>query len=208
MKVKLYSQNNEETGEIELPKEVFEVKMNLDLVHQVVLAQQANKRQNTAKVKDRSEVRGGGRKPWRQKGTGRARHGSIRSPLWRGGGATFAPTGEKVFKKGIPVKMRRKALFMTLSAKAKDKEIFVLDELKIEKAKTKIMNETLEKFIKKSSGLLVLPKIDKDVIRASNNIVKVSTIQAKDLNILDLLNHKYLLMPKESIGVIKKTFLK
>ena len=208
MFVKTYNQKGEEIGETELPKEIFEVALNSDLVYQVVLSQKSNQRQISAKTKDRSEVRGGGKKPWRQKGTGRARHGSIRSPIWKGGGVTFGPTTEKVFKKIIPKKMRRKALFMVLSAKAKENLIFILDKLEIEKPKTKSMIDILNKlFLKKGSGLVVLPKIDKNIILASRNIPKTDTIQAKDLNVLDLLNYKYLLMPKEAIEVIKETFV-
>jgi len=209
MKVKVYNQKKEEIEEIELLKEIFEIKLNTDLVHQVVLAQTANRRQILAKVKARGEVRGGGRKPWRQKGTGRARVGSIRSPIWRGGGVTFGPTTEKVFKKRIPKKMRRKALFMVLSAKAKENLLLVLDKLEIEKPKTKAMAKVLNKlFLKKGSGLIVLPKINKNIILSVKNIPKTGTIQAKDLNVLDLLSYKYLVITKETIKIIKDTFLK
>lgn len=208
MKVKVYNQKKEEIGEVELPKEIFEIKLNTDLVHQVVLAQTANQRQGSAKVKTRAEVRGGGRKPWRQKGTGRARVGSIRSPIWRGGGVTFGPSTEKVFKKRIPKKMRRKALFMVLSVKAKENLLLILDKLEIEKPKTKAMAEVLNKlFLKKGSGLVVLPKMDKSIILSIKNIPKTGTIQAKDLNVLDLLSYKYLVMSKEAIKIIKETFL-
>ncbi|MBU2635040.1 50S ribosomal protein L4 [Patescibacteria group bacterium] len=209
MKVKVYNQKKEEVGEIELLKEIFEIKLNTDLVHQVVLAQTANQRQGSAKVKTRAEARGGGRKPWRQKGTGRARVGSIRSPIWRGGGVTFGPTTEKVFKKRIPKKMRRKALFMVLSVKAKENLLLVLDKLEIGKPKTKVMAEVLNKlFLKKGSGLIVLSKMNKSVILSVKNIPKTGTIQAKDLNVLDLLSYKYLVMTKEAIKIIKDTFLK
>jgi len=209
MFVKTYNQKGESIGKIELPKEIFEVSVNPNLVHQVVLSQMANQRQISAKAKTRAEVRGGGRKPWRQKGTGRARVGSIRSPIWRGGGVTFGPTTEKVFKKKIPKKMRRKALFMVLSAKAKENLLLVLDKLEIEKAKTKAMAEILNKlFLKKGSGLVVLLQKDKNIIKATRNIPKTATMQAKDLNVLDLLSYKYLVMPKEAIKIIKDTFLK
>ena len=208
MVVKLYSQKGGEVGEIELPKEIFEVKMNPDLVHQVVLAQRANRRQISAKTKDRGEVRGGGKKPWRQKGTGRARAGSIRSPLWKGGGVTFGPTGREVFKKKIPQKMRRKALFMVLSVKAKENLLLILDKIEIEKAKTKLMAEILNKlFLRKGSGLLVLPEKNEKIILAARNIPKIQTIQAKDLNVLDLLSCRYVLILKEAIDVLKNTFL-
>lgn len=208
MKIKVFNQKKEEIGETELPKEIFEVEMNPDLVHQVVLSQQSNRRRKIAKVKDRSEKRGGGRKPWRQKGTGRARHGSIRSPLWRGGGVTFGPNPEKVFKKAIPKKMSRKALFMVLSTKAKDKMIFVLDKLEFEKPKTKAMAEIIQRFFSKDSGLVVFSKMNKNLILSVRNINKVDSIQAKDLNALDLLNYKYILISEAGIEKIKKTFLK
>src|SRR3989338_9034179 len=120
MKIDVYNEKGEVTGSTILPKEIFQVPMNADLVHQVLISQTANKRQISAHTKNRAEVRGGGRKPWRQKGTGRARVGSIRSPLWRGGGITFGPRTEKVYARDIPKKMRRKALLMVLSEKAKN----------------------------------------------------------------------------------------
>ena len=110
MKTEVYNQQGKKVGQTILPKEIFEVPMNADLVHQVFISHTANQRQNSAHTKNRGEVRGGGRKPWRQKGTGRARHGSIRSPLWKGGGVTFGPRNEKNWKKDIPKKMKRKAL--------------------------------------------------------------------------------------------------
>ena len=208
MKLSTYNQEGKEIGQTLLPKEIFEVKMNSDLVHQVVVSQMANRRQRIAHTKGRAEVRGGGRKPWRQKGTGRARAGSIRSPIWRGGGVTFGPTKEKVFKKKIPKKMRRKALLMVLSAKAKNNFLIILDKLKIEKAKTKEITEILKKLpCQGENSLIALSQIDKNLILAARNIPKIDTIQAKDLNCLDLLSFKYLVMPKEAIKVIKETFL-
>ncbi len=208
MKIPVYNQKKEEIGITLLPKEIFEIPINSDLIHQVVQSQMANRRQKTAKTKDRAEVRGGGRKPWRQKGTGRARHGSIRSPIWRGGGVTFGPTAEKVFAKKIPKKMRRKALFMVLSSKAKEDMILVLDNLKIDKTKTKIMANILKKlFLEKGTGLIVLPQKDENVLKSARNIPGTKIILAKDLNVLDLLSCKYLIIPEDSIKVIKETFL-
>jgi large subunit ribosomal protein L4 len=209
MKVKVYNQNKEEKGEIELPKEIFEKEINSDLIHQVVLAQQGNRRQGTAQAKMRGEVRGGGRKPWRQKGTGRARHGSTRSPLWRGGGVTFGPRADRSYKKKVPKKMSRKALFMVLSAKAKENLILVLDKLEFKKPKTKDMAEILNKlFLKQGSGLIVLSKMNKNLILSIRNIAKTDSIQAKDLNALDLLSYKYLVISEAGIKKIKETFLK
>ena len=231
MFVKTYTQNGKESEKAELPSEIFDVKMNSDLVHQVVLSQMSNQRQVIAHTKDKSEVRGGGRKPWKQKGTGRARHGSIRSPIWKGGGVTFGPTKDRNFKKKINKKMRRKALFMVLSSKVKDKEMIILDELKISQPKTKEMVKIIQtsafaffsdksmtdkskvesrksKVKNQSSVLVALSKKDVDITRAVKNIQKVKTVQAKDLNVLDLLNYKYLMMPKKGIETIKTTFLK
>ena len=209
MKVKNYNQKGEEIGEIELPEKIFGLKVNSDLIYQVILAQQANRRQNTAKTKGKGEVRGGGKKPWRQKGTGRARHGSIRSPLWRGGGVTFGPTTEKNYKKRIPIKMKRTALLQVLSAKAKENLILVLDGLKMKEPKTKEMAKTLNKlFLKKGSGLVILPKMQKELILSVRNIPKATAMQAKDLNALDLLNYKYVLLFKDSVKTIEETFLK
>lgn len=209
MKYEVFDQAGKKIGETLLPKEIFDIKINPDLVHQVVVSQMANRRKVIAHTKGRGEVRGGGRKPWRQKGTGRARHGSIRSPLWKGGGVTFGPTKEKVFKKKIPKKMKRLALSMILSAKAKNNLLILLDKLKLEKAKTKLMAEIFKKLpCKDKSSLIALPGIDKNLILAARNFPKAQTIQAKDLNCLDLLSFEYLIMPKEAIKVIKETFLK
>ena len=196
-------------GEALLSKEIFDVKFNADLVHLAVTIQAANRRQVIAHTKTRGEVRGGGKKPWRQKGTGRARAGSIRSPLWRGGGTVFGPTKDKIFKRKINKKTAKKALFMVLSSKVRDKELILLDDLKIEKSKTKLMAGILNKFpVKGKSLLIIMPKKEETIFRASRNIEKTDVTEARNLNALDLLNHKYLLAPKESIKAIKDTFLK
>jgi len=209
MKVNVYDKEGKVISEIQLPEKIFGVKLNADLLHQVVVSQAANRRQANAHTKDRGEVRGGGKKPWKQKGTGRARHGSIRSPLWKGGGVTFGPTNERVFTKIIPVKMARKALFMALSSKALDNSLVVLDDLRLDKIKTKEMVGLLKKLPGQAkSSIIALPANDKNVIFSSRNIPKVKTMPAKDLNALDLLKFKYLLLPKESIKVIENTFAK
>ncbi|MBU4274939.1 50S ribosomal protein L4 [Patescibacteria group bacterium] len=206
MKITVYNIEGKEVGNTLLPKEIFDVKMNSDLVHQVVVSQMANRRQITAHTKDRSEVRGGGRKPWRQKGTGRARAGSIRSPLWRGGGVTFGPRKDKIFKKEVPNKIRKKALFMVLSEKVRKNLLVVLDELKIDKAKTKEMISILQKLPCKKNCLILLPTYDKKVILSARNIPKIVTMDARNLNALDALSSRYLLMPKNTIKSIKETF--
>jgi large subunit ribosomal protein L4 len=209
MKSAIYNQSGKKLEEsINLPKEIFDVKMNSDLVHQVAVAQMANRRRIIAKTKNRSEVSGGGRKPWRQKGTGRARHGSIRSPIWRHGGVTFGPQTDVVFKKDISKKMRRKALFMVLTSKAKKERLIILDNLKIESPKTKLMVDILEKLPAKGSRLVILPKKDEVIIKATRNISKTKSELAQNLNVLDLLSFNYLILPKDSIKAIKETFLK
>jgi len=209
MKYPVYNQKGEETGTMVLPKEIFGLELNHDLVHQVVICQMANKRQILADTKDRSQVRGGGRKPWRQKGTGRARHGSIRSPLWRHGGVTFGPTKQIVFKKEIPKKMRRKALFMVLSEKAKKNLLIVLDyNSSFIHPKTKWLVNILKKLpCKKESLLIATPNYDKNIFLAARNLPKTMIIEARNINPLDLLSFRYLIMSKEAIKVIKETFI-
>jgi large subunit ribosomal protein L4 len=208
MKYEIFDQNGKKISQTLLPKEIFEVKMNSDLVHQVVCSQMNNRRQVIAHSKDRGEVRGGGRKPWRQKGTGRARAGSIRSPLWRGGGVTFGPRKTRVFKKKINKKMKKKALLMVLSVKAKDRLLLVLDKITLEKPRTKLISGILNKLSVKGSSLIALPKAEKNIALATRNLSRIKTIETKNLNALDLLSSKYLIMPKEAIRVIKETFLK
>ena len=208
MKVDVYNEKGEVTGSTVLPKEIFEVPLNSDLVHQVLISQTANKRQVSAHTKDRSEVRGGGRKPWQQKGTGRARAGSIRSPLWKGGGVTFGPRNDKNYEKNIPTKMRRKALFMVLSEKAKNNLLVVLDKLEMEKPKTKIMAEMIKKLPGGTESRLVLVNDGKNTFLSARNIKKTGVREARNLNVVDLMNYKYLLVSKDGIKSIEKTFLK
>lgn len=209
MKYPVLNYQGEKVSEIDLPKELFDIPLNQNLVWQVIVSQRSNRRQSIAYTKDRSEVSGGGRKPWPQKGTGRARHGSIRSPLWKGGGVTFGPRKEKNFKKKIPKKMRRKALFMVLSEKAREKLLILLDKLEMEKIKTKIASNIFRNLVKNSKKtLLVLPDNEKKIILSFRNIPNLKIEQAKDLNCLDLLNSKYIIMPVKSIDVLKKTFIK
>ena len=209
MKTNVYNQEGKKVEEISLPKEIFDVRLNSDLLHQIVVSQMANKRQITAHSKDRSEVRGGGKKPWRQKGTGRARHGSIRSPLWRGGGVTFGPRKERVFEKDVPKKMRRKALFMVLSEKAKKNLLIVLDKMQMDKPKTKEIAKTLGKLpCKENSRLIALRGYDKKVFLSARNIKKTGVVEARNLNVIDLMSFKYLLIEKDAIKALEKTFLK
>ena len=209
MKIDLYNQLGEVTGSVTLPKEIFEVEFNADLVHQVSVSLSSNNRQVSAHTKTRGEVRGGGKKPWRQKGTGKSRHGSIRSPIWKGGGITHGPRVDRIFEREIPKKMRRKALLMMLTQKAKDKQLIVLDKIELEKGKTKEMAASLLKLpCKNQTTLVALADNDKKIVMATRNIKKTSVQDARNLNVLELLNHKYLLITKDSIKTIEKTFAK
>lgn len=214
MKYPVHNQSGEKIKEVELNPSVFEVPVKEELVHQVVVAQMANSRQVLAHTKQRAEVRGGGRKPWRQKGTGRARHGSIRSPLWKGGGVTFGPTKERNFTKSINKKMKRKALFMTLSDKVIDKHLILLDELKVDGIKTKKFNEMINKLFSKvvkdettQKTLIVVPETDKNLIMSSKNLSKIKVIRADSLNVIDVIEYDYLLVPEKSLEIIKKIYV-
>lgn len=213
MKLPLYNQQGKEVGEINLPKEVFGLDVNADLLHQAVVAQMANSRITFAHTKKRSDVRGGGKKPWKQKGTGRARHSSIRSPIWAGGGVVFGPRNEKVFSKKINKKMKKKALLMSLSSKAKDRQVIALEAVNIEKGKTKELASMVKMLHGKmgdkntASTLLVLPKSDQLVNRAASNIKRLKTILADSLNVVDVLSYKNLVISKDSIDIIKKTYV-
>ncbi|MBZ1356155.1 MAG: 50S ribosomal protein L4 [Candidatus Nealsonbacteria bacterium] len=208
MKVSVYNQKGEELKKIDVSDDVFNVEPNFDLLHQVVVSQMSNRRQGTAHTKDRGDVSGGGKKPWRQKGTGRARHGSTRSPIWKGGGVTFGPRSDKNYKRVIPKLMKRKALFMVLSAKLKDNEMKVLDKIELNNHKTKGAIEVLNNFpeIIKKNTLLILPDTNKSVLLGFRNIPKIELMQAKDLNALDLLSFKNIIIPEASIKVIEDTF--
>ncbi|MFH0739721.1 MAG: 50S ribosomal protein L4 [bacterium] len=207
MKIDVYNQEGKVTGQAEVPEGIFDVKLSKDLLHQVAVSQMANRRQGNAHTKDRGDVSGGGKKPWRQKGTGRARAGSTRSPLWKGGGVTFGPTNEKVYKKIVPKKIKRAALFMALTEKAKNNLVILIEDLKIKEAKTKLATSILGKMPTNSkTTLIALPEMDKNFILASRNIEKVKVMQVKDLSALDVLNNKYLIMPRESIEVMKKIY--
>lgn len=210
MEYPLYNQSAEKVGKAVLPDSIFGLPDNKDLLHQVITSQIANQRQNIAHTKDRGEVRGGGKKPWKQKGTGRARHGSIRSPIWKGGGTTFGPRKERDFSKKVNKKMARKALLVALSLKARDKELVVLDNLELENWKTKEMSAVIKKFselfpVKHGSILLVTPgNSAKTVQKAAGNLPKVRVIEANNLSALGVLADRNLLFLKESIEVLNK----
>src|SRR3989344_4944402 len=219
MKVKLYNQLGEETGSVELLDAIFNIPLNHDLVHQAIVTQMANSREILAHAKGRGEVRGGGKKPWRQKGTGRARHGSIRSPIWKGGGVTHGPRKQKIYSKKINKKARQKALFMALSAKIRDSQLIVLNSISLDEAKTKKMKQIFDKISgiltgyrenkkKQDSILLIQPDSDKSLIRSAKNLDFAKIVRADCLNTADVLAGKYLILLKDAIPVIEKTYLK
>jgi len=217
MQVQVYDQNKKPTEKLNVPDTVFGVPMNRDLLYQVTSSQYSNQRQITAHVKDRSEVRGGGKKPWRQKGTGRARHGSIRSPIWRGGGVTHGPSKERNFKKKINRKVAHNALAVALSDKIREKELIVVDKISIDELKTKRMLEVLKNISellpgyvfsenKKSSVLLVVPtaKEGSSLLRTVSNLSYVDISPASDINAFEILSFRYVVLFKDSIEKITK----
>ncbi len=211
MKVALYNQNAESIGDIELNSAIFEVKPSLHLMAEAVRIQQSNARVGLAHTKTRGDVSGGGKKPWKQKGTGRARVGSNRSPIWRHGGITFGPRSDRNWELKINKKAKTKALFMSLSDKAKAGRIVVIDAIKFETPKTKQFVQLLAQFGDKVQGkkqMLLLPKIDLSLARASRNLPTVTSTIATSLNIADVLRADMLIVMKDSLSVIEKTYLK
>lgn len=211
MKTELYNIKNERIGTVELPDRVFGVKWNPDLVHQALRVQLNNKRDKIAHTKDRSEVRGGGKKPWRQKGTGRARHGSIRSPLWKGGGTTHGPNKKRDYTLKINKKMKQLAIFSVLSRRFKDGEIKAIESLSVPEAKTKFLSQLLNVVLNNKSkaklNTLLIPSIEnKDIYKAGRNLEKVRALSAKSLNVRDLLKYKNILIDKEALEIIDKHY--
>jgi large subunit ribosomal protein L4 len=191
-------------GDVELSEGIFGIEPNEHVVHEVVVALLANRRQGTRSAKTRAEVRGGGRKPWRQKGTGRARAGTIRSPLWKGGGVIFAPKSRDYSKK-VNKKVRALAMKSVFSAKAQDNELRVLNELLMEAPKTKEMVAVLNN-IKAEKALIVLPENNDVIIRSANNIPKVATTTVNELNVYDMLKYDVLVMTKEALEKIEEVY--
>ncbi len=215
IKVNLYNQNAESIGELSLKDKVFKVEANNDLLHQAVVAQQANQRQVLAHTKDRSEVRGGGKKPWKQKGTGRARAGSSRSPIWIGGGVTFGPTKDRNFSQKINLKMKRKAILMALSDKVENKAMAVLDKLEVKEFKTKDIDKAVASFEKKvfknetkRSVLIITDQKDEKLKYSTRNLVGVEILNVNNINIVDLLKYKYLLVVEPVIKALEKRYNK
>jgi len=192
----------EEVGQAELFDTIFAAPVNEPLMHQALLRQLANARLGTHKVKGRSEVSGGGRKPWKQKGTGRARQGSTRAAQWRGGGIIFGPS-PRSYEQDMPRKMRRAALCSALTIKAAEERVLVLDALQMAEPKTRLMRETLANLAVGPSALILMADADDNIERSANNLAGVKLLRASYLNIRDLLNYDYVIIPQDALAVVQ-----
>lgn len=212
MEATIYNTAGKKSGSIALPESVFGVKWNDSLMHQVVTGMQSNARTNVAHVKDRGAVRGGGKKPWQQKGTGRARHGSIRSPIWRGGGVTHGPTNEKNYEKRIPKKMRAKALFMAISKKFKDGEVIFIDSFAFAEPKTALAKKTLvalskvsgyEKLNRKKRNLALIAFAARSdaATKSFRNIGNITCVPVSDLNPVSVLGSTFLVIENPEVAL-------
>lgn len=211
MKVDVFNKKNEKIEITDLPDRIFGVEWNANLAHQALNVQMANRRETLAHTKGRGEVRGGGKKPWKQKGTGRARHGSIRSPLWPGGGVTFGPVKEKIFARKINKKMNQLALFSVLSRRLKDDELKIIDNFDMKEdgeRKTKSIVKFLKVFFEKSSVLLIASLENKFINKSISNIKSAGAISSQSLNIHDLLKYKNIMVEKQAINEIEKHYNK
>ena len=206
-KINLYNQVGSIVGELSLDATLFDVAPDTALVHEAVVAQEANSRQVLAHTKGRGEVAGTGKKPWKQKGPGRARHGSRRSPIWVGGGITFGPTNERNYSLKMNRKARRKALAMALSDKVVHNAFVAIDSLVLGDAKTKTVVSMLKKLpLVGKKTLVVLEPSNMAVVRATRNLPRVSTISANSLNVVDLLANDCVLTSKDAVEILTKTF--
>jgi large subunit ribosomal protein L4 len=202
--VAIYNVQGQQVGDINLNDSIFGVKVNEAAMHQVVVNHLANLRRGTSSTKSRGEVSGGGRKPWRQKGTGRARVGTIRSPLWRGGAITFGPK-PRDFSYKLPKKLKRVALKSALTSKVNDGNIIVLDELKFEQPKTKEMVNVLKALNNVDiKTLMVVAGVDENVVKSIRNIKGVKVINTNNLNTYDILNHEKLIITKEAVEKVEE----
>ncbi|KJE25779.1 50S ribosomal protein L4 [Geobacillus thermoleovorans] len=202
-KVALYNQNGQTIGEIELNDAVFGIEPNRHVLFEAVIMQRASMRQGTHKTKNRAEVSGGGRKPWRQKGTGRARQGSIRAPQWRGGGTVFGPVPRSYSYK-LPKKVRRLAIKSALSSKVLENDIVVLDQLTLEAPKTKEMVKILNNLSVDRKALIVTDELNENVYLSARNIPGVKVVAANGINVLDVLNHDKLVITKAAVEKVEE----
>ena len=204
-KVAVYTVAGEEVSEITLSEDIFGVEENEHVLYEVVKNQLANKRQGTQSAKTRAEVRGGGRKPWRQKGTGRARHGSIRSPLWVGGGVTFAPKPRDYSYK-LPKKVRRLAMKSALTSKVNNNELIVLDELVLDTPKTKEIVNMLNNLKVEKKVLIVLDETNENVVKSARNIPGVETTSVNTLNVYDILKYDNFIITKAAVEKVEEVY--
>lgn len=205
-KVDVYNIEGKKVSDFDLNDAVFACEKNNALVHQVYVAQAANRRSGSAHTKGRSDVRGGGRKPWKQKGTGNARTGSIRNPIWRGGGITFGPLKTNSYTKAINVKMKKKALLVALAEKIKQDKVIVVDSFALEDKKTKIISNFLKSMKITQSALFGFSIEEKGVYIAARNIEKVKTIETNQLNVYDILNAEYLIVSVDSMKQLESKY--
>ncbi len=204
MEVDVFNMQGEKVKTVELPSEIFEAPVNLDLMHQAYTRQMANARLGTHSTKGRSQVSGGGRKPWKQKGTGRARQGSTRAPQWVGGGKVHTPK-PRSYDQAMPRRMRRAALRSALSAKAAENGILILDALTLPEIKTRLMAEALNRLVGEDSALILIPAKDEsyeNVILSTNNLPDAKTLLASYLNVRDLLGYDRLVLPLPALDVL------
>lgn len=205
MKVDVFNMEGKKVKQVDLPAAVFEAPINVDLMHQAYVRQMANARLGTHKTKTRSEVAGGGRKPWRQKGTGRARQGSTRAVQWKGGGRVHTPR-PRSYEQAMPKKMRRAALRSALSAKAAEAGIVVVDEIALTEPKTRLMVDTLNKLVGEASVLVLMPEKDQSydvAMRSADNLADAKVLLAGYLNIRDILGYDKVILPLKTLDAIK-----
>ena len=205
MQLDVYNMSGDRVGSMDVSDDIFAIEPNQDAVYRVMIAQQANKRQGTHKTKGRSEVRGGGRKPFRQTGTGRARQGSTRAPNHVGGGVIFGPS-PRCYRVRLPKKLRRLALLSMLSAKAGGEKLLVLDELTIENGKTRVMAEVLKNIGADTSSLIVTVGKRDDVVRSAQNLPNVKTAPVNALSVLDLLKYDRLIATREAVEILEEVY--
>ncbi len=214
IKYQVYNQAGKAVKDKELSEQVFGIKLNADLMHQAVVAQQANARKVIAHTKDRSEVAGSGKKPWKQKGTGRARVGSVRSPLWRSGGITFGPTKDRNFSKDLNKKMKQKAMLMALSARVAEKNLIIIEQWENLDNKTKTFNKiltALEKEVikdKSKRDWLIINSDEEAVTRSARNLPYVKVIKLDNINLVDLLQYRHLLVSEKIVDQLQAKYLK
>jgi large subunit ribosomal protein L4 len=215
METKVYNIKGKESGSIKLPEKLFGLRWNSDLVHQVSTSLESSKRKSVAHTKNRAEVRGGGRKPWQQKGTGQARHGSTRSPIWVGGGVTHGPRNEKNFLRKISKGMKAKAFYTILSRKFRDGEVLFIDSIKFSEPKTKVAKQTFQDISKikgfenlftkkRNSAIIALAEKNKEIERSMSNLGNFEVLEARNLHPLALLKYKYVIIenPEASLKVL------